>query len=111
MQTRVVSMRYDVVRGAYDGRVDVERDGRTFRYPCRVEAPESAPRDWVEQALARHALRMSDTDRPQPAPPARRPGLLHLISDALARATHPRRLPSGVPVRAAEPPRPRARLH
>lgn len=109
MQTRLVSLRYDAGRGAYEARVDVERDGRTFRYPCRLEAPESAPRDWVEQALLRRALGMSDT--PRPAAPAPRPGLLHLISDALARATHLRRQPSGVPVRATDPSRPRARLH
>ena len=65
MQTRVGSVRYDTAQGAFEARVDVERDGRTFRYPCRVEAPESAPRDWIEAALTRHALRMSDSVRPQ----------------------------------------------
>lgn len=65
MHTRVVSMRYDAAKGAFEARVDVERDGRTFRYPCRVEAPESAPRDWLEDALTRNALRMSDSVRPQ----------------------------------------------
>lgn len=65
MQTRVVSVRYDTAQGAFEARVDVERDGRTFRYPCRVEAPESAPLDWIEAALTRHALRMSDSVRPQ----------------------------------------------
>lgn len=63
MQTRLVSMRYDAAQGAFEARVDVERDGRTFRYPCRVEAPESAPREWIEEALTRHALRMSDSGR------------------------------------------------
>ncbi len=67
MQTvRLGSVRYDPSTGAFEARVDVERDGRTFRYPCRVEAPESAPRGWIEQALTRHALRQSDTGRPQP---------------------------------------------
>ncbi len=65
MQTRLVSVRYDAAAGAFEARVDVERDGRTFRYPCRVEAPESAPRDWIEEALTRHALRQSDSGRPQ----------------------------------------------
>jgi hypothetical protein len=45
--------------------VDVERDGRTFRYPCRVEAPSTAPMKWIEEALTRHALRQSDSGRPQ----------------------------------------------
>jgi len=65
MQTRLVNVRYDAAKGAFEARVDVERDGRTFRYPCRVEAPESAPRDWIEDALTRHALRQSDSGRPQ----------------------------------------------
>jgi hypothetical protein len=65
MHTRLVSMTYDAAKGAFEARVDVERDGRTFRYPCRVEAPESAPRDWIEEALTRHALRQSDSGRPQ----------------------------------------------
>lgn len=65
MQTRLVSMRYDAASGTYEARVDVERDGRIFRYPCRVQAPESAPRDWIEDALTRHALRQSDTSRPR----------------------------------------------
>jgi hypothetical protein len=58
---RLRSVRYDSSSGAYEGRVDVERDGRVFRYPCRVEAPESAPRDWVEAAMTRQALRQSDS--------------------------------------------------
>ena len=65
MHTRLVSMKYDAAQGAFEARVDVERGGRTFRYPCRVEAPESAPRDWIEEALTRHALRQSDSGRPQ----------------------------------------------
>jgi len=65
MHTRLVSVRYDSAKGAFEARVDVERDGRTFRYPCRVEAPESAPRDWLEEALTRHALRQSDSGRLQ----------------------------------------------
>ena len=65
MQTRVGAVRYDTAQGAFEARVDIERDGRTFRYPCRVEAPESAPPEWIEAALTRHALRMSDSVRPQ----------------------------------------------
>ena len=64
MQTRLVSVRYDAALGAFEARVDVERDGRTFRYPTRVEAPESSPRDWVERTLTDRALRMSDSGRP-----------------------------------------------
>jgi hypothetical protein len=65
MQTKLVSVRYDALQGAFEARVDVERDGRTFRYPCRVEAPSTAPLEWIEEALTRHALRQSDSGRPQ----------------------------------------------
>ena len=65
---RLGQVRYDTATSAFEARVDVERDGRTFRYPCRVEAPESTPRDWIEQALTRHALRQPDTGPIQPRP-------------------------------------------
>jgi hypothetical protein len=108
MQTRLVSVRYDAAAGAFEARVDVERDGRTFRYPCRVEAPEAAPRDWVEAALLRHAQRLSVSDRPVAAAKA---GPLHRFWEALARALVPTRVLSDIPVRATDPVRPRARLH
>ena len=65
MHTRLVSVRYDSAKGAFEARVDVERDGRTFCYPCRVEAPSTAPQEWIEDALSRHALRQSYSGRPQ----------------------------------------------
>ena len=109
MQTRIVSVRYDAAKGHFDGRVDVQRDGRTFRYPCRVEAPESAPRDWIDDALARQALRMSQSDRP-PVIEAR-PAFGGLLSDLMARLSHPLHARTPVPVRADAPRRPRARLY
>ena len=65
MHTRLVSVRYDSAKGAFEARVDVERDGRTFRYPCRIEAPATAPQEWIEEALTRRALRQSDSGRLQ----------------------------------------------
>lgn len=73
---RVASLRYDADAGAFEGRVDVERDGQTYRYPARLGAPASAPRDWVEAELAAAALRQSDTPRfdgRAPKAPARAP--------------------------------------
>ena len=107
MQARVVSVRYDAGLGAFEARVDVERDGRSFRYPCRIAAQESAPRDWLDAALTRQALAMSDTPRLEA--PAPRAGLLQHLSDAFARALHPRRALSNIPVRASDSRRPRAR--
>jgi hypothetical protein len=106
MDMRVQALRYDAARGAFEGRVDVERDGRTFRYPVRLEAPESAARDWIEASLVRQALRMSDTPQRQPEP-----GLVVRLSDALARIAHPFRARSTIPVRTDVTRFPQARLH
>ena len=106
MQTKLVSVRYDTSRGAFEARVDVERDGRTFRYPCRVEAAEDASRDWLEAALTGQALRMSDTRAPQPA---RQHSLARALShgiEVLAAAFRPGSQASqGVPVSVRSQPR------
>jgi hypothetical protein len=107
MTTKVRAMRYDSARGAFEARVDVVREGRTFRYPVRLEASESAPRDWVEAALTRQALRMSDT--PPAVAPA--PGFGRALAVVISRMAHPFLARSAVPVRADDLPRPRARLH
>ena len=66
MQTRLVSVRYDAAQGAFEARVDVESDGPA---PSAISAgsrrPNPPPRDWIEEALTRHALRQSDSGRPQ----------------------------------------------
>jgi hypothetical protein len=107
MATKVHAVRYDPANGRFEARVDVERDGRAFRYPVRLEAPENAPRDWLEAALARQALRMSDT--PLAAAPA--PGLGHALAEALSRLAHSVRVRSAIPVRSDAHPRSQARLH
>lgn len=66
MGIRLGRASHDEARGWFEARVDVDRDGRTFRYPARVAGPANAPRAWVESALADHALRMSDSGRPRP---------------------------------------------
>lgn len=60
-QTRVVRVSYDVRRRAFAGRVDVARDGTTFRYPCEVAAPADADPAWVDRELTARALAMSDS--------------------------------------------------
>jgi hypothetical protein len=66
MGIRLGRVSYDGARGWFEARVDVDRDGRTFRDPARVAGPANAPRPWVGAALADHALRMSDSGRPRP---------------------------------------------
>ena len=110
MQAKVVRLCFDAARGTHEARVDIERDGRTFCYPCRVEAPGSAPREWVEDAVTRQALRMTTSDRPARAPAAKT-GLLGGFLEALTRAFTSDPAASRIPVRTTDPIRPRARLY
>jgi len=59
--TRVIRVSYDALRGAFAGRVDVDRAGRIYRYPCEVAAPADADPAWVHRALTARALAMSDS--------------------------------------------------
>ncbi len=108
MQTRLVSIRYDAAQGAFEGRVDLSRDGRTFRYPTRLEAPESTPSEVVEAELVQRALRMAESDRPRTAAAPARPGFLRHLLSALSPVAEP--VLSGIPVRTADPRHPRSRL-
>lgn len=61
MKITLGEVRYNAARGAFEGRVDIERAGRTFRYPCEVPGPVSMDVTRVKSGLTRHALRQSDT--------------------------------------------------
>lgn len=54
---------YNFETGSFEARVDVTREGRTFRYPVRVTAPHDADPRWVSQALIGRALGLSDSPR------------------------------------------------
>lgn len=69
---RLNDVSYNPTSGAFEARVDVERGGATFRYPCQVPGPADMDKAHVMAGLTRHALRQSDTwppDRPMPADP------------------------------------------
>jgi len=54
-------VRYNAQIGAFEARVDIERNAVTFRYPCQLTAPISTDVEHVKLGLVRHALKMSDT--------------------------------------------------
>ncbi|EAR49620.1 orotidine 5'-phosphate decarboxylase [Oceanicola granulosus HTCC2516] len=54
-------IRYNAALGAFEARVDIARNGRTFRYPCRMNGPLDMNASDVRAGLARHAMRMSDS--------------------------------------------------
>lgn len=62
MQTiKISKVCYNNAIGAFEARVDIERENGTFRYPCQLVAPKDIGDDQLKLGLARHALRMSDT--------------------------------------------------
>ena len=60
-QINLGDIRYNATAGAFEARVDIERSGTTYRYPCQVAGPMTMEPEHVRKGLARHALRMSDT--------------------------------------------------
>lgn len=58
---RLGAIRYNDQIGAFEARVDVERDQGVFRYPCRLSAPRDMAEDKVRLGLACQALGMSDS--------------------------------------------------
>ncbi|AUJ65032.1 hypothetical protein B9057_12330 [Aestuarium zhoushanense] len=47
---------YNDAIGAYEARVDVQRDQGTYRYPCLFKGPRGLERDQVQMGLVRQAL-------------------------------------------------------
>ena len=37
---RINNLRYNARVGAFEASVDIMREGRTFRYPCELQAPQ-----------------------------------------------------------------------
>ncbi len=60
---RINHLRYDARLGKFQASVDIQRDGRTYRYPCEFTGPQSMDPATVTANLAQRALNMSDTTR------------------------------------------------
>ena len=58
---KIKNMHYNARNGAFEARVDIERDGKVFRYPCQVPGPLNMNIELVHKGLVDQALRMSDT--------------------------------------------------
>lgn len=58
---RLGSVSYNLRLGAFQARVDVERNGTTFRYPCQISGPATMDIEMVRLGLTQQALRMSDS--------------------------------------------------
>ncbi len=57
------TIRYNPARHVHEARVDLIRDGRTFRYPCELPGPKNIDAGLLRDALLAQAISMSDTAR------------------------------------------------
>jgi hypothetical protein len=55
----IKNIRYDATAGVFQARVDVERDGKTFRYPVTVPGPITLDEDIVRTIVVHQARRLS----------------------------------------------------
>jgi hypothetical protein len=63
MHVNLGEIHYDARRGTFEARVDICRDGRTFRYPCKIDGPPDMDSNRVALGLTRQAMRMSDSGK------------------------------------------------
>ena len=52
-------IRYNPTTGAYEARVDIDRKGRTYRYPCSVQGSLMMDDAAVRRGLTQHAQRLA----------------------------------------------------
>ncbi|WP_323035317.1 orotidine 5'-phosphate decarboxylase [Pararhodobacter sp.] len=55
----IKTLKYDAAAGAFEARVDIERDGRTFRYPCLVRGPQTMDPRMVRESVLFQVGKMS----------------------------------------------------
>lgn len=60
-QIKLGDVRYNPQSGAFEARVDVLRNGKTYRYPCQTAGPIDMAFDAIASGLTQHAMRMSDS--------------------------------------------------
>lgn len=53
------NIRYNPTTNAYEARVDIAREGRTYRYPCSVTGTLMMDETAVRRKLTRQALQMA----------------------------------------------------
>lgn len=58
---KINDIRYNAQSGAFEARVDIERNGRMFRYPCAIAGPLDMDMKSVRKLLSHQAHRMSDS--------------------------------------------------
>ncbi len=63
MATEIKNIWYNPATNAFEGRIDIRRGGRSFRYPCAVEGPMDMSPAEVRARMETQAKRMSDSNQ------------------------------------------------
>lgn len=53
------NIRYNPTTSAYEARVDIDRKGRTYRYPCSVPGTLMTEENAVRRGLTQQAMKMA----------------------------------------------------
>ena len=53
------NIRYNPTTGAYEARVDIDRKGRTYRYPCSIPGSLMMSENAVHHGLTQQAMKMA----------------------------------------------------
>jgi len=61
MPVEIKDVWYNPANSAFEGRIDIKRGGKSFRYPCAVEGPIDMSPSEVRRRMEVQAKRMSDT--------------------------------------------------
>ena len=61
MEVAVRKVWYNSAQSAFEGRIDISRNGHTFRYPCAVQGPLTLPDQVVRARMKEQAQRMTDS--------------------------------------------------
>lgn len=56
------NIRYNPITGAYEARVDIDRKGRTYRYPCSVPGTLMMEESAVRRGLTQQAQTMASRE-------------------------------------------------
>ena len=61
MNIKVKGIWYNPAKSVFEGRIDVVKGKRAYRYPCAVEGPMDMSGAEVRRRMCQQAMRMSDT--------------------------------------------------
>lgn len=61
MTIEITKLWYNPSAAAFEGRIDIQRGGKSFRYPCAIEGKMDMDPTEVRSRMMDRAMQMSDT--------------------------------------------------